>query len=390
MSFDFDRIVDRRGTAALKWDIRENELPMWVADMEFETAPAVKEAIAERVSHGVFGYSIVPDEWYDAYISWWESRHHFRMEREGLIFCTGVIPALSSAVRKLTTPGENVLLMTPVYNTFFNSILNNGRNALESPLKLDGTTYAIDWEDLEKKLSNPQTTLLFLCNPHNPIGKIWERETLERIGVLAAKYGVVVIADEIHCDLCDPGKEYVPFASVSDVCRENSITCIAPSKTFNIAGLQSAAVYAGNPFLRHKIWRALNTDEVAEGNAFAVTAAVAAFTKGGEWLDALRAYLFENKQYVASQIKGRLPALTLIPSEATYLLWIDCRALPKGGADFAHFLRKETGLFLSAGRIYGKEGIGFVRMNIACPREMIREGMDRLYEGVRKYQETYG
>lgn len=390
MSFEFDRIINRRNTDSLKWDIGQNELPMWVADMDFETAPAVKEALAERVRHGVFGYSVIPDSWYDAYISWWEGRHHFRMEREGLIFCTGVIPALSSAVRKLTTQGENVLLLTPVYNTFFNSIRNNGRNAIECPLKLEGTEYGIDWEAFEQKLSDPQTTLLFLCNPHNPIGKIWEKETLARIGELSAKYGVVVIADEIHCDLCDPGKEYVPFASVSEVCKNNSITCIAPSKTFNLAGLQSAAVYAPNPFLRHRIWRALNTDEVAEGNAFAVTAAVTAFTKGGEWLDALRQYLYENKQSVASAIKEKIPELTWIPSEATYLLWIDCRALPKGGADFAEFLRKETGLFLSTGRIYGKAGIGFVRMNIACPRELIRDGVSRLSEGVRKYRETYG
>lgn len=390
MSFDFDRIIDRRKTDSLKWDIGENELPMWVADMDFETAPAIKEALADRVSHGVFGYSVIPDSWYDAYISWWEERHHFRMEKEGLIFCTGVIPALSSAVRKLTTPGENVLLLTPVYNTFFNSIRNNGRDALESPLKLDGTRYGIDWEDFERKLSDPQTTLLFLCNPHNPIGKIWEKETLERIGELSAKHGVVVIADEIHCDLCDPGKEYIPFASVSEVCKDNSITCIAPSKTFNLAGLQSAAVYASNPFLRHRIWRALNTDEVAEGNAFAVTAAETAFTKGAEWLDALRQYLYENKQAVASWISGKLPELTLIPSEATYLLWIDCRALPNGGSKFASFLRKETGLYLTPGRIYGEAGTGFVRMNIACPRGMIGDGLSRLSEGVRKYRETYG
>ena len=389
MSFEFDRIIDRRGTDALKWDIKQNELPMWVADMDFETAPAIKQALEERVSHGVFGYSIVPDAWYDAYLSWWESRHHFRMEREGLIFCTGVIPALSSAVRKLTTAGENVLLLTPVYNTFFNSIKNNGRNALECPLKLNGTLYSIDWEAFEEKLSDPQTTLFFLCNPHNPVGKIWDKETLNRIGELCARHGVVVISDEIHCDLCDPGKEYVPFASVSEVCRDNSITCIAPSKTFNLAGLQSAAVYAANPFLRHKIWRALNTDEVAEGNAFAVTAAVAAFTKGAEWLDRLLEYLLENKQCVASRIKETLPELTLIPSEATYLLWIDCRRLPKGGSDFAAFLRKETGLFLTKGQVYGKAGTGFVRMNIACPREMVEDGLNRLSEGVRKYRETY-
>ncbi|MDE7045685.1 MAG: aminotransferase class I/II-fold pyridoxal phosphate-dependent enzyme, partial [Acetatifactor sp.] len=278
--YNFDKMTDRRGVGSLKWDVPERELPMWVADMDFETAPEVSEAIRTRAEHGIFGYSVVTDDWYEAYIRWWKRRHGLAVEKDWLIFCTGVVPAISSAVRKLTTVGENVLVQTPVYNIFFNSIRNNGRNILESPLVYDGERYSIDFADLEDKLANPQTTLMLLCNPHNPVGKIWDRETLARIGELCARHHVLVLSDEIHCDLTDPGCEYVPFASVSEVCRDNSITCMAPTKTFNLAGMQTAAVMVPDPVIRHKLNRGLNTDEVAEPNAFAVGAAVAAFEKG--------------------------------------------------------------------------------------------------------------
>ena len=289
MPYDFDQITDRRGTHATKWDVGPGELPMWIADMDFPTAPEIQAAIQERAAHGVYGYTDVPEAWYDAIAGWWRDRHGFSMEKDWLLFSTGVVPTISSVVRKLTTPGENVLTMTPVYNIFFHSIENNGRRVLESPLAYAGGAYAIDWADLERKLADPQTTLLLLCNPHNPVGAVWDRETLERIGALCWKHHVVVLSDEIHCDLTDPGYAYTPFASVSDLCRQNSITCIAPTKTFNLAGLQTSAVAVPDGVLRHKVWRALNTDEVAEPNCFAAEAAVAAFTKGGPWLDALRA-----------------------------------------------------------------------------------------------------
>ena len=385
MNFHFDRPVDRRNTGSLKWDVQEGELPMWVADMDFQTAPAVREAIRARAEHGVFGYSIVPKEWYQAYISWWEDRHGFTMERDWLIFCTGVVPAISSMVRKLTTPAEKVLLMTPVYNIFFNSILNNGRQALECGLPYDGTEYRIDFEDLERKLADPQTTMMLLCNPHNPIGKIWDRETLARIGALCRKHHVVVISDEIHCDLTAPGRDYVPFASVSEDCRGNSVTCIAPTKAFNIAGLQTAAVCVPNPVLRHKVWRGLNTDEVAEPNAFAVDAAIAAFTRGGEWLDALRVYLEENKTLVKEFVKRELPRLHVVPSEATYLLWVKLGSGESSAEDVAEFIRGKTGLFLSAGNPFGGDGGSFLRLNAACPRTVLEDGLSRLKEGIEAW-----
>ena len=251
--YDFDEIVDRSGTFSLKWDIKEGELPMWVADMDFRTCPAVTEALIKRAEHGVFGYTTVPGEWYSAYISWWRDRHGITYAPEELIFSTGVIPIISSCVRKLTTPNENVLIMTPVYNVFFNCIQNNGCRVQEFPLTYKDGEYSIDFAALEKALSDPQTTLMLLCDPHNPIGKIWDRETLARIGELAYDNGVTVISDEIHCDITDPGMEYVPFASVSEKCRDNCIVCIAPTKTFNLAGIQTAAAAKSTAMLTDRM-----------------------------------------------------------------------------------------------------------------------------------------
>ena len=244
MKYDFDKIIDRTGTGSLKWKNGKSMLPMWVADMDFETCPTVKEALRKRAAHGIFGYTDLDDNWYQAYMSWWKNRHGFTIEKDWLVFVTGVIPAISSAVRKLTTPGENVVIQTPVYPVFFNCIRNNGRNVLENLLSYDreNASFSIDWEDLEKKLSDPQTSLMILCNPQNPSGNIWDKETLSRIGKLCYENHVTVISDEIHCDLVAPGCSYIPFASVSDINKKISVTCVAPTKAFNIAGIQTAAV----------------------------------------------------------------------------------------------------------------------------------------------------
>lgn len=384
MPYDFERIVNRRGTASLKWDVEEQELPMWVADMDFQTAPEIMAAIRERADHGIFGYTVVPDAWYKAIQDWWKKRHGFLIEKEWFLFSTGVVPAISSIVRKMTTAGENIVIQTPVYNVFFNSIRNNGRNVLESRLRWDNGQYRIDFEDLEEKFKNPQTTMMILCNPHNPIGKIWDRETLERVGELAYKHHVLVLSDEIHCDLTDPGHEYIPFASVSEMCRKNSITCIAPTKTFNLAGLQTAAVVVPDENLRHKVNRGLNTDEVAEPNVFAITAAVAAFTKGEAWLEELRSYLKANKDYVREYLALEIPEITAVPSDATYLLWLDCRKLIGDSTMLCRFIRSDSGLYLSDGKDYGN-GQSHLRMNVACPREQLREGLARLKKSVAAY-----
>lgn len=407
MKYDFDTVIDRRFTHCLKWDVAEGELPMWVADMDFATAPEVRQAIERRAAHGIFGYQDVSEEWYRAYIGWWKRRHGLTIEKDWLIFCTGVVPAISSMVRKLTTPAEKVLIQTPVYNIFFNSILNNGRQVLESPLSYDGEQYRIDFADLEEKLADPQTSLMILCNPHNPTGKIWSREELAHIGELCDKYHVTVISDEIHCDLTDPGCSYVPFASVSETCKKISITCMAPTKAFNLAGIQTAAVAAADETLRHKVWRGLNTDEVAEPNAFAVDAAVAAFTEGEPWLEELREYLSRNKKFVRDFIKQEIPQIHVVPSEATYLLWLDCgrllgnentdygigkHTLPEPAdpqktrlqtaGDLARVIRERTGLYLSAGGQFGGNGNQFLRMNTACSRTILEDGLKRLKSGV--------
>lgn len=381
----FDMIIDRRNTGSMKWDVLENALPMWVADMDFETAPEITESIIERAKHGVFGYTILTDEWYKAYQNWWKDRHRFEIQKDWLIFCTGVVPAISSIVRKMTTVGENVVVLTPVYNIFFNSILNNGRNVLESKLSYDGSSYEIDFDDLEQKISNPQTTLFILCNPHNPVGKIWDKKTLERIGDLCAEHHVLVLSDEIHCDITEPGWEYIPFASVSANCRKISITCVAPTKAFNLAGIQTAAVIVADDNLRHKVWRGLNTDEVAEPNVFAAVAPVAAFSRGGEWLDALRKYLWKNRafaeQYIKKEIKGAAP----VSARATYLLWLDCKNIAEDSTNLCRFIRSHSGLYLSDGNEY-RNGQGYLRMNLACPREQVEEGLKRLKESVAAYE----
>ncbi len=377
--FGFDKVYERRNTGSLKWDVAEGELPMWVADMDFRTAPAVREAVRRKAEEGIYGYHIIPDEWYDAYINWWGSRHAFEIKRDWLVFATGVVPAISSIVRKLTTPAEKVLVQTPVYNIFFNSIINNGRYVTENRLRLVDGRYEVDFEDLEKKLADPQTALMLFCNPQNPSGRIWDKETMRRIGELCKRYGVTVVADEIHCDLCEPGYSYTAFASVSDTNREISISCFSASKAFNLAGLCSAAVVTADPQLRHKVWRALNTDEVAEPGAFAIAATVAAFNEGGEWLDALNAYIAENRQTAAACIKD-IKGLKLMDSHSTYLLWIDASETEGGGIGLAGKIREKTGLFLSDGNVYGEPG--FLRMNIACPEKLLKDGLSRLSEAL--------
>ena len=389
MGYNFDEVTDRRHCNSMKWNVAEGELPMWVADMDFKAAPEIVNAIKKRVDQDCFGYTEVPEEWYQAYIDWWQRRHNMKLEKEWLMFCTGVVPAISSVVRKLTTPAEKVLVQTPVYNIFFHSIINNGRFVVENKLKFDGYEYQMDFEDLEEKLSDSQTSMMILCNPHNPIGKIWDRDTLEKIGELCDKHHVIVVSDEIHCDLTDPGKDYIPFASVSDKCRNNSVTCIAPTKAFNIAGLQTAAISVPNEVLRHKVWRGINTDEVAEPNVFAIDAAIAAFTQGGEWLDSLRDYIYENKQCVIKFVKEEIPQIQVTPSEATYLLWLYCGNMPGNATEAVKSIRESTGLYLSAGNQYSGNGSDFIRMNIACPRSVLQDGLERLKDGIQKYVECF-
>ncbi|MCR5602407.1 MAG: pyridoxal phosphate-dependent aminotransferase [Lachnospiraceae bacterium] len=386
-TYDFDKIKDRRHTSSLKWDVADGELPMWVADMDFETAPCIVRALRNRMEEQIFGYTVIPDEWYEAYMDWWGKYHGFRLQKEWLIFTTGVIPAISTTVRKFTTPAEKVIVQTPVYNMFFNSIVNNGRRVLENPLSYHDGVYSMDFADLEKKMSDPLATMLLLCNPHNPAGKIWDTDTLKRVGELAKRHHVLVLSDEIHCDLTAPGREYVPFASVSDICRDISITAVAPTKAFGVPGLQSAAVIVPEEGLRQRMDRALNTDEVAEPGTFATDCAVAAFSdEGREWLIQLREYIEENKRLAEAYIKENLPKIRSVKQDATYLMWLDMSEYTDDSMRLAAFIRSKTGLFLSAGSIYRGNGSRFLRMNVACPRSVVKDGLHRLQDAIAELE----
>ncbi len=382
---DLNKLTRRRGTDSIKWKVSKRELPMWVADMDFESPTAVIKAIKKRANHGIFGYATVSDKWYGAYISWWRERHGVEYKKEWLSFVTGVVPTLSCAVKSLTEEGDGVIVMSPVYHMFFNVIENCGRHAVENKLIYKDGEYSIDFEDLEKKLAYKGTTMLFLCNPHNPIGKIWTRGELWRIGKLCARFGVTVVADEIHCDIAEPGREYIPFASVSEECRDNAVICMSVTKTFNLAGIQSAAVCVPNERLREKLFARLQLDGASSASCFAGVAATAALTDGAEWLDAVNEYISENRKIAGEFIEASLPAVHMVSQDATYLLWLDVSEISRDSEEFCEFLRKKTGLFLSNGKAFRGDGAHFVRMNIACQRERLLDGLERLKNGIEEY-----
>ncbi len=384
LAYDFNEKTDRSRTHSLKWELLPaGGNPMWVADMDFPTAPAVREAVERQAVHGVFGYSILPPEWAQSYILWWKNRYSFEMNKDWLIFATGVIPAVASAIRRFTSPADHIIIQTPVYNDFFTIIRENGRIVSENRLSYDNGVYSMDFGDLEEKMSDPACTMMILCSPHNPTGNIWTKDDLKKIGELAQKFGVLVVCDEIHCDLTDPGFTYIPYASVSDECRDNSIICLAPSKSFNIAGLKTACVCVPNRSLRQRMSRALSADEAQEPDAFSIDAAIAAYTRGGEWLDDLRDYLFSNKKTVNAFLSNNLPRIRLSASQATYLLWLDCSGFEETDSEklWSHILTR-TGLRLNPGYIYGECGRAFLRMNIGCPRQQLVDALKRLKDGL--------
>ena len=378
---DFDILTDRSGTFSYKWDVKEGELPMWVADMDFETAPAVKKAIVDRASHGIFGYSSTPSEYFDAVSGFFGRRHGFAIPTEWMVYSNGIVAAIGSVVRRLTHPDENVLIQAPVYNIFYNSIINNGRRVISSDLVFDGNGYSVDYDDLEAKLALPQTSLMILCNPHNPVGRLWTRDELVRIGALCKKHGVTILSDEIHCDFVRDGMDYVPFSSIAEY-RDISVSCISPSKTFNLAGLQSAVVVIPDAHLRHRIWRGINTEELGEPNAFSMVAGIAAFSESDEWVDSLVSYIFENRALAQECINKSIPGICAVSGDATYLLWIDISEITNDSVLFTERLRELTGLYLSEGREYGECGSSFVRMNLATQRSRLLDGLERLRRGV--------
>lgn len=386
MKYDFDKVTPRCGTNSYKWDSTDDKevLPMWVADMDFPTAPCIINALEKRVEHGIFGYTRVPEEYYDAVISWFSRRHHWKPRREWFIYTSGVVPALSAVIKALTNVGDKVLTLTPVYNCFFSSIRNNGCELDSCALRYEDNTFSIDYEDLERRAADPKTTLMLLCNPHNPSGRVWTREELRRIGDICIRNNVVVVADEIHCELVHPGFTYTPFASVSEEFQKHSVTCVAPSKAFNIAGLQIANIIVENDKWRQRIDKAININEVCDVNPFGVIATIAAYNEGEEWLNQLLQYIHGNYLFFKDYCEEHLPQLPVAPLEGTYLAWMDCRSLGIPSEELEEELMKKAKLWLNAGSMYGKEGEGFMRWNLACPRQLVKEGLERFSQFVDK------
>ena len=374
--FDFDHAPDRRGTGSYKWDsYPEGVIPMWVADMDFRTAPAIVEALRNRVDHGVFGYTLVGDDYDDAVTRWFAHRHGWTIDPAMIIYTSGVVPAVSAIIKAMTRPGDKVVLQTPAYNCFFSSIRNNGCEASRNELlrQADGS-YRIDFDDLEARCADPAAKLLILCNPHNPTGRIWSAEELKRIAGICAANGVFVISDEIHCELTYNGREYTPFGTLAPEGLRYAV-CVSPSKAFNTAGLQIANIVASDADVRAKIDRAINDNEVCDVNPFGVAGTIAAYGHGEAWLDELRGYLWQNWLTVRDFFAKELPAYGLTPLESTYLVWIDCRHTGIG-SDRLSAMLIEGGVALSPGSIYGDAG--YMRLNIACPRARLEEGLCRI------------
>ena len=384
MKYDFDKTIDRRATNSYKWDSApEGMLPMWVADMDFRTAPAIIDALQKRVAHGIFGYTRVPDAYYDAVTSWFSRRHGWDIDREWIIYTSGVVPAVSAVIKALTVPGDKVIVQTPVYNCFFSSIRNNGCEIVSNPLRRTADTYEMDFDALERCAADPRAKVMLLCNPHNPAGRVWTPDELTRLGNICLRNGVTVVADEIHCELVYQGFKYTPFASLSDAFLHRSVTCVSPSKAFNIAGLQIANIVAFDNDLRSRIDKAININEVCDVNPFGVAATIAAYNEGEEWLNQLVDYLHGNYEAMAEFCRRELPEFPITRLEGTYLVWMDCSSLGMPSDALEHALLDDARLWLNAGTMYGAEGEGYMRWNIACPRSVMLDGLNRFLNFVR-------
>ena len=387
-TFDFDTVINRRGTNSYKWDIvkEEDVIPLWVADMDFKAAPAILEALKKRVEHGVFGYTLVPDSYYEAIINWFARRHNWQIDRSWIIYTTGVVPAVSCAIKALTLPGEKVLIQTPDYNCFVSSIKNNGCEVAENELVRRGDSYEVDFEDFERQCADEKTTVFLLCNPHNPAGRVWTKEELERMNDICLTHGVRVISDEIHCELVMPGHRFTPFAAISDACRDNSVVLNSPTKAFNIAGLQIANIICADPAMRRRIDRAVNINEVCDVNPFGVVALQAAYNESEEWLNSLNHYIWGNYLALKEFIAKELPRLEVTRLEGTYLAWVDIKATGLTSDEAYGKLMKEGRVYVNSGTMYGRRaGEGYLRINLACPRATLLEGMKRMGGVLRQY-----
>ena len=385
MKYNFDESIERRGTNCVKWDESPDGevIPMWVADMDFRVAPAIEKALQQRVAHGVFGYNIVPDSYYEAVISWFHRRHQWDIQREWILYTTAVVPAMSVVIKALTMPGEKVLILSPAYNCFFSSIKNNGCEVLESALvscqRGGRDSWEVDWADFEAKCADEKTTLFLLCNPHNPCGRVWTRQELQRMSDICRQHNVKVVSDEIHCELVMPGCQFVPFGTVSQEC----VVMNSPSKNFNTAGLQIANIIAQNPTWRRRIDRAININEVCDVNPFGIVALQAAYNESEEWLDQLLIYLNDNYRALCDFMAQHLPDWKVTQLEGTYLVWVDIRSTGMTSAQLQQCLLNKGKVWVCSGTMYGPQtGEGFIRINIACPRSQLMEALNRIKQTI--------
>ena len=390
MEYDFSRPTDRRGTDSYKWDSAPEAdiIPLWVADMDFETFPGITEALQRRVAHGIFGYTRVPEAYYEAVCHWFEKHHGWHINREDIIYTSGVVPAVSAVIKALTLPSDQVIVQGPVYNCFFSSIRNNGCEMVSNSLiyNKEELRYEIDFDDLERKLAHERARLMLLCNPHNPGGRVWTRDELTRVAELCRKYGVRVVSDEIHCELTLYDNEYVPFGSLPDELSRDSITCCSPSKAFNTAGLQIANIVCRDAEVRNRIDRAININEVCDVNPFGVIALQAAYSdEGYEWLTQLRKYISANYDLLLERFARELPKCKVMRIEGTYLAWIDCSELHIPSDEIEEMLMHENKVWVNAGSMYGAEGAAFIRINMACTSELLNEGITRIVNGLGAY-----
>ncbi len=378
-AYNFDEKTLRRHTGSLKWDILKNDdtVPLWVADMDFKACPAVLDALAKRVEHGVFGYELIPDEWYQAIIKWQMHRNGFKVHREEILYVPGIVPAVSATLQAVTQPGDQVIMQTPAYNCFYSCIRNSGCELLENPLLKKNNSYEIDFDDLERKLSSERARVLLLCNPHNPTGRLWSKKELTQLADIVRKYHVFVISDEIHSDLRPNDSHFNVFATVAPDLQDRIITMNSPSKAFNLAGLQNAYMIIKNPDVRYCVDRRVNINEICDSNVFGVSALIAAYSEGEPWLKELNDYLRANIDAVCEFMRHNLPMAKVYAPEATYLMWLDLNQYASHSAKLSElFIR--SGVMLSSGTAYGKDCDGFMRLNVACPREQLMEGLNRM------------
>lgn len=383
--YDFDEIVERRGTGCVKWDESPSDdvIPLWVADMDFKAAPAILEAVRKRAEHGVFGYTVVDNDYYVAIINWFRRRHDWTIKREDILYTTGVVPAMSVAVKALTMPGEKVLILSPDYNCFFSSVRNNGCEVLETALKRAGDSFKIDFDDFEAKCADEKTTVFLLCNPHNPTGRVWTREELEHLNDICLKHGVKVVSDEIHCELIMPGHRFQPFAAVSEACRKNSVILNSPSKSFNIAGLQIANIICSQPEWRRRLDRAININEVCDVNPFGPVALKAAYNQSEDWINELNQYLWDNYIVLRDFIEKNIPLWKVCRLEGTYLPWVDISAMGIPAEELCDRLIRDAKVWINPGTMYGPDtGKGYVRFNIATQRSRLMEALERIKDAL--------